>query len=334
MEKKYIIIAGVRYNPKGPDVPCYWQIDTDLPIEIKLINYYKIVNMQKEQKCSTAQTTSIFVSGSDVYVAGYYYNKDYIRIACYWRNGTKIDLKTYKQRFAQANSIWVEDKYDEIYVAGQYNRKACYWLNGIRTDLKSSGMYGEANSIYVVTEKPAGAPFIDTTIHITGIIYDNAGKCIACYWKDGIRTDLAIERSIAYSIFVSGSDVYVSGQYYNGSKWIACYWKNGTRIDLSEDLVGFGNSIYVYGSDVYVAGFYWQDPKTSIACYWKNGVKFDLEGESASARSILVDEQDIHVIGIKSNWYDGHSDVYYWKNNKGINLTSWSGEATGIAIMK
>ena len=59
----------------------------------------------------------------------------------------------------------------------------------------------------------------------------------ACYWKDG-ETEIidlnpeGCSDSSAYSIYVSGNNVYVSGSYYDGSSYIACYWKDGEKTDL------------------------------------------------------------------------------------------------------
>ncbi|NLJ05750.1 MAG: hypothetical protein GX435_08635, partial [Exilispira sp.] len=75
---------------------------------------------------SKSKANSIYVSGSDIYVAGYYNNgsKD---IACYWKDETKVDLET--SSTSKANSIYVSGS--DIYVAGYYNDGtkdiACYW---------------------------------------------------------------------------------------------------------------------------------------------------------------------------------------------------------------
>ena len=69
------------------------------------------------------------------------------------------------------------------------------------------------------------------TVYVAGF-YDNGGVDIACYWKNGIKTDLATINSEVYAIAVTGSDVYTAGWYVNGPD-VACYWKGTTKTDLS-----------------------------------------------------------------------------------------------------
>lgn len=63
-------------------------------------------------------------------------------------------------------------------------------------------------------------------VYVSGF-YNNGSREVACYWKNGIKTDLSgssESNDIANSIYVSSGDVYASGYYFNGSLWIACYW--------------------------------------------------------------------------------------------------------------
>lgn len=76
--------------------------------------------------------------------------------------------------------------------------------------------------------------------------YNVPAHNFACYWKNGIRTDLSIERSFATSIFVDKSDIYVAGVvFYEDSRQIACYWKNNTRIDIAKNIGGHANAMFV-----------------------------------------------------------------------------------------
>ncbi|MCX7679570.1 MAG: hypothetical protein N2316_10175, partial [Spirochaetes bacterium] len=51
----------------------------------------------------------------------------------------------------------------------------------------------------------------------------------ACYWKDGVRTDLPGNDANAYGIAVANGNVYVVGNY--GSQ--TCVWVDGVRQDLT-----------------------------------------------------------------------------------------------------
>lgn len=72
--------------------------------------------------------------------------------------------------------------------------------------------------------------------------------------------------------------------------------------------------------DVYVAG-----DKNNNATYWKNNQEFNLiNGEGATADTILVSNNDVHILGKKQsdNWT---TEYLYWKNNIYTSLsTSYS----------
>ena len=73
-------------------------------------------------------------------------------------------------------------------------------------------------------------------IYVAGY-YESSGERIACYWKNGARTDLEIigDYGSIESIFVDGSDIYVAGKSQTSSTdantRVAHYWKNGSRVD-------------------------------------------------------------------------------------------------------
>jgi hypothetical protein len=165
--------------------------------------------------------------------------------------------------------------------------------------------------------------------------YTDASGTIACYWKNGVKTDLTNTSSIAYArasaIFVSGSDVYVAGYYIDSGVYHACYWKNGgTPIPLAvvpaPDSVTV-TSIYVSGTDVYVAGYYTNgtgSSSISVACYWNNSTgtmtKTDLTDTSLStyarASGIYVSGSIVYVAG----WYTDADDniiACYWNDGTG-----------------
>ena len=245
-----IFVSGADVYVAGNNngYPCYWKngARADLPII-----------------GSGGSANSIFVYGTDVYVAGS--NNDY---PCYWKNGARIDLNlTVGDNGGIANSIFVSGS--DVYVGGRryYSRgdddyqRGCYWKNEVKTDLQEFQL-GGIESIFV-----SGADLY--VLYKTGftnnyIIYSTF------YFKNGIINDLPPVNSIrgyASSMFVSGTDVYVSGNYGGGP----CYWKNGVRMDLPAiGLSRSPNSIFVSGTDVYVAG-----SNNSYPCYWKNGIRRD-----------------------------------------------------------
>jgi len=68
-------------------------------------------------------TTSIALSGGDIYVAGFHVVGG-ITHACYWKNGATVGLAS----DASANSIAILG--NDVYVAGYIKNKAVYWKNG------------------------------------------------------------------------------------------------------------------------------------------------------------------------------------------------------------
>jgi hypothetical protein len=76
----------------------------------------------------SSYSTSIFVSGSDVYVAGNE-SSEINKKALYWKNGQKVYL-TDGREYSEAYSIFVSGS--DVYVAGTNG----YWKNGQKVELK------------------------------------------------------------------------------------------------------------------------------------------------------------------------------------------------------
>jgi hypothetical protein len=127
----------------------------------------------------------------------------------------------------------------------------------------------------------------------------------ACYWRDGVRTDLpdsdkvesiAIAVSGAVSgidIAVSGGSVYVAGNYYGNTinNSTAYYWKDGVKTDLPHPgNAGGCFAITVSGGSVYVAGAYSMNDNSTTGCYWKDGVRTDLQETNSCAYAVFVTE--------------------------------------------
>jgi hypothetical protein len=263
---------------------------------------------------------SVFVSGTDVYVAGMqpYFN------ATFWKNGIATNLIA-GTNSSTASSVFVAGT--DVYVAGwQFNsaasiEEAKIWKNGIATTLGSGINSSHANSIFVV-----GADVYVVGYESTGI----GSYTRAVIWKNGIITYLTNSTNFgsAISTYVSGSDVYVVGQEGN----IATVWKNGIAT-----ILGSGNllatSIFVNGTDVYVAGTESNGLGTSLATVWKNGIATNLTTGTTSSRasSIFVLGTDIYVGGNEFN-SSSISIAKVWKNGIGTNLTNGTKDAYVTSI--
>jgi hypothetical protein len=127
----------------------------------------------------------------------------------------------------------------------------------------------------------------------------------------------------AHSIFVSGGDVYVSGQeYYKGGP-IPTVWKNGLLLYHLVDVNSGGGtaySIYVSGDDVYVAGWEQNAEGYAVPSVWKNGsllyrlVEEDnVKSRGNLAYSISVSGEDVYVAGAELI-AEGDLVPSVWKN--------------------
>ncbi|MDO4726989.1 MAG: hypothetical protein Q4A56_07225 [Porphyromonadaceae bacterium] len=164
---------------------------------------------------------SIFVAGSDVYVAGVEKNKQNKFVAKLWKNGKPKELTDGKNT-ASARSVFVAD--GNVYVAGYDGMQAILWKNSEPeelTDVKNDAL---ANSVFVAGSDVyvAGAELKDDII-------------VAKLWKNSKVKDLeSYQGAEAYSVFVAGSDVYVVGLVHKEGQGVAMLWKNGEPTELTD----------------------------------------------------------------------------------------------------
>ena len=263
--------------------------------------------------------------GEFIYTAGWYTDASGT-IACYWKNGVKIDLPVLPTHDGvTVTSIYVIDSV--VYVAGSYT-------NGLDS-VAFSWKTGDSTWTYLFL--PAHDSVTVTSIYVSGSNvyvagwYTASGKTIACYWLNGTMTYHTDPSLIAYArafgIYVSGSDVYVAGDYIDGGINYACYWKNGTVIPLpvtpAPDGVMTATSIYVSGSVVYVAGYY-INVGVNYACYWQDATvtggtvtETDLPlttaPDSVTATSIYVSGSYVYVADSYIN--GGVNSAAMWTSN-------------------
>jgi hypothetical protein len=236
---------------------------------------------------SAGWTNSIFVSGKDVYVSGDMAGSSGI-VGAYWKNGTPVTLPN----AYEAKGIYVSGS--DVYVAGTERPSlfiAKYWKNGAEVNLTDGSHDADARSIFVS----------NGDVYVAGMETDNTNNpdhiyfSVAKYWKNGQAVTLSDGSfpAEAYSIFVSGSDIYVAGYettpdplHIGNGNHVAKYWKNGVGVNLTDGASSCeANSIYVLDKDVYVAGY-----ELGQAKYWKNGTPVNLssQGFLGEAYSIFV----------------------------------------------
>ena len=224
------------------------------------------------QNLGSGKASSIYVSGSNVYVSGTYEISSNSSIAKLWKNGIVQNLTDGNN--CKANSVFVSGS--DVYVAGyewtaQGGSIAKLWKNGVVENLG----FGEANSVFISGRD----------VYVVGNIdFDNS-----FLWKNGVMQNL--RTGIAKSVYVSGNNVYVAGYEWNYSYnvWTAKLWKNGVEQDLG---FGMAEHVFVSGSDVYVSGNKYNE-YGEVATVWKNGVDQTFtEGSiwGSSALSVFVVE--------------------------------------------
>jgi hypothetical protein len=271
--------------------------------------------------------SSIFVSGNDVFVAGWgsATNVSGNGVAVLWKNGLIQNL-TDGSNNAYALSVFVSGS--DVYVAGTeehsvtHNTVAKIWKNGVVQNLTDGSTSAGASSVFVS----------EGNIYVAGYEVNSLGHFVATIWKNGVPQKLtdSTNEGIAKSVFVSDGNVYVAG-YDQTSHML---WKNGVAQNYSATML---NSIFVSGSDVYVAGHrdyeYIGYPEL-----WKNGVAQNL-GNSLTygeANSVYVSNTGVFVAGWGWDLHALGPSAKLWINGVARNLAvnSYRSSATAVFVVK
>jgi len=169
---------------------------------------------------------SVFVSGSDVYVAGWVETATG-RNATLWKNGVANTLSNESLR-SEAHAVFVSN--NNVYVAGlvytELKTQLTVWKNGTREIISPDSPGAQAFSMFVS----------EGNVYLAGSeIVDNQWK--AKVWKNGEGTILSnINLSHAQSIYVHNGDVYAAGWIPDDEgKNKAVFWKNGVLSVLPKD---------------------------------------------------------------------------------------------------
>jgi hypothetical protein len=277
-----VYVAGNITNSEGLHVATVW-INGEV--------LYTLSDSTDLTKISTAN--SIFVSGSDIYVAGDVASADYMgdglffvssTVAAVWKNGVEQTLSDGVEYASMAQSVYVSG--NDVYVAGLEGkmntriRVARVWKNNVVQTLSDSATSSVANSVFVSGDD----------VYVAGS---------SILWKNGVK-HYTTGSSGTSSVFVSGNDIYTTG-YENSLT--AGVWKNNEILYLFYDSKHpyyrtCANSVYVSGNDVYVAGYEIRD-SGYVAMLWKNGTAQNLDGQTSSAvaNSVFVLGNDVYVAG-------------------------------------
>jgi hypothetical protein len=305
-------------NPQK--IACYWRVAGETMERITLPGVGSF----------DAEAKSIAVANGIVYTAGSYYDgKKWI--ACYWEGTARRDLET--NVASRAESITVKN--GKLFIAGGYydtSNRACYWtVNGSSVSkitlpvpaVPDDGQrYADAFSIAVAS---------DETVYTAGFYINDNGDYTACYWKTTDRVDLT-ENSVANSIFISGTNVYVAGT----CNTIPCYWMGGIKEELGS--AGGIVSIIVVDSTVYAAVKYCNPSEEFKSCYWKGNERFDLQNDLADltgcfVSSIALLNQTVYTAGYIGRLNMHNKTSCYWKDRVPTKLPNDGSDSEAYSIV-
>jgi hypothetical protein len=292
-------------------------------------------------------------SEADVYVAGYATSEDNgHKVATVWKNGV---AQSFPSEYAdsEARSIYVSGS--DVYVVGSedvryekdglfYKRKvAKIWKNGVAQNLTDGKNDAEALSVCVSGENVYVVGYEKRNI----VLIPGMSKDImfAKLWKNGEEQKLELpdrganaEDSKAVSVFVSGEDVYVTGN--NGSAYRLKLWKNGVAQYLSEENLSTESfSIFVSGEDVYRAGIDMVEHKGGglihNAKLWKNDTeqKLIVRENISMANAVFVSNDDVYVVGSEYNEESREGYATLWENGKEKRLSGKYTSANSVFVL-
>ncbi len=271
----------------------------------------------------SAQAYAVYVSGNDVYAAGYE-NDGTGALPKVWKNGVGTILSNVYESYAYNVAVSGND----VYVAGEINGPpsltATVWKNGTPMTLNTGTLGSFAMGLFIS----------GSDVYASGNMFTSNSEYLPAIWKNGTVSYPSAVKGVVQSVFVNNNDVYATGYELVGSARIGKIWKNGVAAALvNNSNQSFGNQIIAYNGDVYVA-FTEYVNSVAVAKYSKNGTVTALTDgtRSAGAGGIAVVGNDVYVIGSESNGTRNVPKV--WKNGVATALTDGNSFAgvSGIFI--
>ena len=246
-----------------------------------------------------AEGVGLDVYNGDVYICGTESSANTM-IPKLWKNGVATILPKDTFDYAEPSGIKVVN--GDVYISGTLNRnspglssfssKASYWKNGIINIIQN--IAGTNNGV-------TGFFVNNGDLYFSGHETINGQISAGIYWKNGIKTTLALSPSYAaagsYVIFVDNNDVYVAGIQRNQNQNIyfsnATYWKNN-GINLLTNYTTSAVSVDVYdifvkNNIVYTVGEFYQGGSFT-PLYFQNNIAVPLTG--------FTNTQDAYCYGI------------------------------------
>jgi len=282
-----------------------------------------------------AVAESVFVTNSDIFVAGYEDNLSGKAVAKVWRNGSPYQTLSNGSNDAYAMSMTVSNSI--TYVAGYENNSqgrpvATLWTNGTARKIGDESYQTFAYNVHVS----------NGSVYVAGE-YRRAdgGGHLAVLWVNGELQVLGdgYNQTTATAVATANGNVYVAGTEFEASGMQnVMLWTNGSPRRISDGRArANAHSIATHNNDVYLCGGY---QKYSVSgynfpAYWKNGAVQDLEPAlqltvGGYARSIAVSGGSVFAAGVQRS-LDNRDYAVVWENGTATSLAS-NAEARGVFV--
>lgn len=243
----------------------------------------------------------------DVYIAGRDLSK-----ACYWKNNIKTDLINGDN----INTIDIKVENNNVYVTGisvpvtTNNGIEYFWENNVRTTVKQylnipNNIQYNISRFTVSNGDIYFAGYVENPIPASTL-----EKFEHCFWKNGVKTVIYKSQyaSGAQSIFVDGSDVYISTAKVD----------NNQNVEYGY----FKNTIFNIIPASYVYNF--AKNSNGIHLLFQNNLKYYSKNINANTETLIGDyTHPVHVLGkiishnVTNDLYTIQSSAggFYFKNN-------------------
>ncbi|WP_420603377.1 IPT/TIG domain-containing protein [Flagellimonas sp.] len=164
---------------------------------------------------------------------------------------------------------------------------------------------------------------------------------VSVIWKNGKPTNLTdgTKLSVATSVFVYGTNIYVSGIESNQNNLpSAKVWKNGESLYTLSDENNYGvaHSIYVFDEEIFIAGSETDEDDIANATIWKNGVTYatlsNNDNDGSLASGIFVNQTNIYTAGHKESEQNIDGTAKLWTNTTQEDLTDEINHSRALSV--
>ncbi|MEZ4809959.1 MAG: IPT/TIG domain-containing protein [Allomuricauda sp.] len=278
-----------------------------------------------EDIVNSKSVNSIYVDGSDIYVAG----KSIDEKATVWING-EPEYLTDGTTEAEANTVVVAN--GSYYVAGyvatdQNTSKAVTWKDGdVLYEYTDGSSPAAANSLTIKND----------IVYAVGYLYDEVkSKDVPMLWINEQANELigapSTDSGRSSDVIIDEDGIiYAVGYLNSGNEIRGIRWRYGSSGNTFGDIgkETYISSILLNGTsgvfDSYMAG-HMEAETGSIAVLWKSGIQSNLTTteNNGEAYDVAVHKEDVYVVGFENDiakiWKNGESflDLNDGNNNFG-----------------